>query len=74
MNWREVNLETKNQELCPEVQGRGGGNMEEMMAEKMERIRRTEDLFSNSWILGMRGVEERCVHNSQGSRRSYLRH
>lgn len=37
MNWREVNLETKNQELCPEVQGRGGGNMEEMMAEKMER-------------------------------------
>ena len=72
MNWREVNLEIQNQEIGPEVQGRGGGNMGEVVAEKMERIRRTEDLFGNSWIWGMRGVEERCVYNSQGSRRSYL--
>ena len=72
MNWREVNLEIQNQEICPEVQGRGGGNMGEVVAEKMERIRRTEDIFGNSWIWGMRGVEERCVYNSQGSRRSYL--
>ena len=71
MNLREVNLEIQNQEICPEIQGRGGSNMEDVVAEKMERIR-TEDLFSNSWILGMRGVEERYVYNSQGSRRSYL--
>ena len=74
MNLREVNLEIQNQEICPEIQGRGGGNVEDVVAEKMERIRRTEDLFSNSWILGMRGVEERDVYNSQGSRRSYLWH
>lgn len=66
MNLREVNLEIQNQEICPEIQGRGGGNVEDVVAEKMERIRRTEDLFSNSWILGMRGVEERDVYNSQG--------
>ena len=61
MNLREVNLEIQNQEICPEIQGRGGSNMEDVVAEKMERIR-TEDLFSNSWILGMRGVEERYVY------------
>ena len=26
MNLREVNLEIQNQEICPEIQGRGGDN------------------------------------------------
>lgn len=39
MSLREVNLEIQNQEIYPEIQGRGGGNMEDVVAEKMERIR-----------------------------------
>ena len=39
MNLREVNLEIQNQEICPEIQGRGGGNVEDVVAEKMERSR-----------------------------------